>query len=58
MKGTLISTSAHEPKESGQGFDFELNFFVVTGMVRLLFPSSLGLFWQAKRIKQMGKDSK
>jgi hypothetical protein len=41
MKGTFISTSAHEVKESGQGIDFELNFFVETGMTVLSFPSSL-----------------
>jgi hypothetical protein len=54
----LISTSAHEIKESGQGVDFELNFFVVTGMTGLSFLSSLGLFWQAKRKKQKGKINK
>ena len=54
----MISTSAHEIKESGQGVDFELNFFVVKGMAEISFPSSLGLFWQAKRKKQIGKESK
>jgi hypothetical protein len=58
MKGTLISTSAHDIKESGQGVGFELNFFAVTGMVEISFPSTIGLFWQAKRKKQKGKINK